>query len=194
MSKAREEAYRASIELPKNYELVFSPDSIRERIKEVAVDVREWMSMAVDHKREQLLAVCVLRGGVFFFTDLIRELNISVEPVFCKAESYSYDNTQMVGKGVKVDVEDVKPAGRSVLIVDDICDTGLTLLKLHNLFLELGAKSVCSAVLIHREVQVKKYEPSWSAFSYPGAEWFVGYGLDDGNKYRNLPGVHRIIR
>lgn len=173
--------------------LTYTAEQIKSRTAELAKEINEWMNFTLDPKREQLLAVCVLRGGVFFFSDLLRELDQSVDPVFCRAESYPAETLPVQGKGVKVSVDEVKPAGRNVLIVDDICDTGLTLLKLHNLFLELGAKSVRSCVLVHREGASSKYEPAWHAFTYTGPEWFVGYGFDNGNdRYRNLPDVYVV--
>ena len=76
---------------------------------------------------QQVLAICVLRGGVFFFADLLKE-TYTVEPSFCRAMSYSSeDNTQ--GNEFRLVVEPAEMKGRYVLLVDDICDSGKTLKK-----------------------------------------------------------------
>ena len=58
--------------------------------------------------------------------------------------------------------------------------------------LERGAREVRSAVLIRRLINDPAYTPTWSAFDYGGEEWFVGYGMEDGERWRNLPGVYII--
>lgn len=177
--------------VPEDFRLVYSREQIAARVKELGTEISEWMHLTLDARREQVLAVCVLNGAAFFFADLLRQIDMSVEPTFCRAESFSTDANQSQGKGVRVAVESVHPQGRHVLLIDDICDTGLTLFKLHNVFLELGARSIRSAVLIHREVEASKYEPTWSAFTYRGSEWFAGYGFEDAaDRSRNLPDVY----
>ena len=177
--------------IPSNYRQIYSRSDVAASVKKVAGEINEWNKLVLDSDDDPLLAICVLRGAIFFFADLLRELDCPIDPTFCQAESYSMDN-EKIAKGVRVSVEGIIAQGRHVLLIDDICDTGLTLLKLHNVFLELGAKSVRSAVLIHREVEQSKFEPTWSAFDYSGDEWFVGYGLDDGGLHRNLPDVYVI--
>ena len=88
--------------VPPNLQLVYRKEQIQQRIAELAVDINEWTHIALDPRREQLLAVCVLRGGVFFFADLLRHLDQSVDPTFCRAESYSPDQLQAQGKGVQI--------------------------------------------------------------------------------------------
>ena len=177
--------------VPEHYQKQYTREQISTRIAELGGEItKSYADMLRDG--EQILAVCVLRGAIFFFADIVREIQYPVEPVFCRAESYNSDNKQATGKGVRVSVDEVLAQGRHILLIDDICDTGLTLLKLHNVFLDLGAKSVRSAVLVHREVDGSKYEPTWSAFNYGGREWFVGYGLDDGGRNRNFPDVYVV--
>ena len=77
-----------------------------------------------------------------------------------------------------------------VVIVDDICDTGSTLARLVRVLNDLGAREVKTAVLIHRVMKDPKFTPDWAAFKYEGPEWFVGYGMDDRNHYRNLQNVY----
>jgi hypoxanthine phosphoribosyltransferase len=155
------------------------------------MEIGDWAKEVYQEKDQPLLAVCVLRGAVLFFSDLIRAIPLSVEPAFCRTWSYSSkENAQM--RGVRVSVESVEAAGRSILIVDDICDTGATLKKLHQVFTNLGAAEVRTAVMIHRLIDNAPYNPDWSGFRYEGSEWFVGYGMEDCNRLQNLSDVYTI--
>jgi hypoxanthine phosphoribosyltransferase len=79
-----------------------------------------------------------------------------------------------------------------ILLLDDICETGGSLLKLQNVFLELGAREVRSAVCIRRTTTGASYHPTWSGFEFPGREWFVGYGMDDRNYHSTLPDIYTV--
>lgn len=176
--------------LPEHYRIAFSEELIQKRVKEIAEEIGDWASSGSD----QLLAVCVLRGGAPLFQDIIRRVPVSVEPTYCRTWSYSSESNEQTTGGVRVSVDSVHAAGRRILVVDDICDTGATLLKLQKVFADLGATEIRSAVLIHREVDSSVFDPSWSAFKYKGEDWFVGYGMEDKNQFANLPAVYTILR
>jgi hypoxanthine phosphoribosyltransferase len=95
---------------------------------------------------------------------------------------------------VKIHSEGLAVKGRVVLVVDDLCDTGRTLEALEKELLERGAREVRSVVLIRRLLNKPTFVPCWVGFEYSGLEWFVGYGMDDGERWRNLPGVYIIRR
>jgi hypoxanthine phosphoribosyltransferase len=181
-----------SQKLPSNYQLAFNRELIAKRVSAVAASASQW---ALEHSSngEQILCVCVLRGGALFFADLIREISTTVEIGFCRTWSYSVENHQVADGAMRVAVEDIAAHGRRVLLIDDICDSGKTLKKLSNVFLELGAIEVRTAILIHRLIPTSVFTPSWTAFEYNGSEWFVGYGMDDGGKFSNLPEVYSIL-
>jgi hypothetical protein len=65
---------------------------------------------------------------------------------------------------------------------------------LEKALLERGAREVRTVVLIRRLLEKPTFVPCWVGFQYPGPEWFVGYGMDDNERWRNLPGVHVIKR
>jgi hypoxanthine phosphoribosyltransferase len=180
------------MKLPEHYKLVYRPGQIRERLDELGIEIASWAELVKAETGEQVLAVCILRGAVFFLADLLRAIPETVEPTFCRAWSYSTATNEQSKRGVQVSVEHVAAEGRSLLLVDDICDTGNTLRALEKVFMDLGAREVRSAVLIRRLIKDAEYVPSWSAFDYDGEEWFVGYGLDDKNCYRNLPAVYNM--
>jgi len=177
--------------IPSHFKPAYGRELIAHRVEQLGKQIREWVGDG--SSGEQVLAVCILRGGVPFFSDLVRSLEVSVEPAYCRTWSYSSDINMQHDSPVRVSVETIVPQGRRILMVDDICDTGATLLKLQKVFTDLGAKEVRSAVLIHRQVEESVFTPNWSAFEYQGTEWFVGYGMEDKNHFANLPAVYTIL-
>lgn len=179
------------IEIPKDYSLAFSRDVIAKRVAELSVDINAWIVTAAKAAQNEVLAVCVLRGGAFFFADLLRNFTSSVEPTFCRAHSYGQADNSVL-KQMSVEVADLHVLGRPVLLVDDICETGRTLGRLEQYCREQGATEVRTAVLIERIAVKKAFSPAWAAFPYQGDEWFVGYGMDDRNHFANLADVYHV--
>ena len=177
--------------LPKNYQLTYSPEQISGKVASLAAQLNSWIGTQASSTAEQVLCVCVLRGGVHFFSDLLRELCFSVEPFFCRVSSYS-STTNEQGEALAIELTDVNARGRRVLLVDDICDSGNTLAALSKRFLAMGAAEVKSAVFLHRVLENPVHTPTWSAVSHTGDEWFVGYGMEDKNRFSNLPGIYLI--
>jgi hypoxanthine phosphoribosyltransferase len=176
--------------LPKDYTLIYDAAAIAARVRLLSAEIDAWAIEVEKRGGGQLLAVCILNGAVFYFADLLRGISCSVQPAFCRAWSYSTeDNSQ---SGVKVSVDEIEAVGRSILLVDDICDTGATLAQLETVLSNLGAAEVRSAVLVRRELSAPACVPHWSAFEYKGSEWFVGYGMDNKGFHRNLSAVYTL--
>jgi len=107
--------------------------------------------------------------------------------------AWSYETGENVQRdSVSVNAGKVAVEGRSILIVDDVCDSGRTLAELTEYFTKLGAASVRSAVLIKRMMPHPTFDPNWIGFQYEGPEWFVGYGMDDCDRWRNLGSIYII--
>jgi hypoxanthine phosphoribosyltransferase len=178
--------------IPKNFQICYTPEQIQNRVAELGKDISLWTERVWNDSHTDILAVPILRGGIFFFADLVRSIKNSVEIAPVKVWAYaSGENAKQLDK-VSVDVSVIPARGRRVLLIDDICDSGRTLEELHQQLLAAGALEVCSAVLIKREQPKMTFSPTWSAFNYVGPEWFVGYGMDDSERWRNLPGVFII--
>lgn len=174
--------------IPKNYELIYSSTEIAKRIAAIAPSIESWVLEAQQRSQKQVLVVGVLHGAIFILADLLREVKVSLEPAFCRVSSYSKeDNTQ---GSLEVSFDGLEVKGRAVLLVDDICDTGATLEELDALLKNAGATEVRSAVLLRRMMPSAVWNPDWSAIEHSGAEWFVGYGMDDRGQYRNLPQIY----
>ena len=178
-------------EIPSDFKRLYSKEDIAYSVYKMAGRIRHWVKDTHETYGQQVLAICVLRGGVFFFADLLKEIPYTVEPSFCRAMSYSSeDNTQ--GNEFRLVVEPAEMKGRYVLLVDDICDSGKTLKNLHKYALENGAEMVKTAVLIHRNHEASVYTPDYIGFEYTGPEWFAGYGMEDKNHNSNFPEVYII--
>ncbi|MGF1530953.1 MAG: phosphoribosyltransferase [Puniceicoccaceae bacterium] len=177
--------------IPKNFRCLYSREDIAYRVYKMAGEIRHWVKDTHEKEGQQVLAICILRGGIFFFADLLKEIPYTVEPSFCRAISYSSENNLQTNSFHLV-VEPEQMAGRQVLLVDDICDSGKTLRNMHDYAIAHGAKGVRTAVLIHRNHEASIYTPDYIGFEYFGSEWFVGYGMEDKNHNANYPEVYII--
>ncbi|MCO6430556.1 MAG: hypothetical protein J5J00_06815 [Deltaproteobacteria bacterium] len=175
---------------PSEFALCYTQDQIHRRVIQLAGEVTRWSDCTSQH----LLVLPVLTGALFFFADLVRAMPVPIEAVPIRARAYDTKNDQLSGAQVGIDVGDVTPYGRNVLVVDDICDTGRTLTTLKQALLKKGAREIKSAVLIRRTGGGAEFEPDWTGFEYPGKEWFVGYGMDTQGGWRNLPQIYTMNR
>ncbi|WP_195270669.1 hypoxanthine phosphoribosyltransferase [Eubacterium sp. 1001713B170207_170306_E7] len=139
-----------------------------------------------DYAGDALLAVCILKGSILFFADLIRCLTVPVKIDFIKASSYG-KSTSTLGKVAVADLLSEKIKGRRILLVEDIVDSGLTIKRILDFFLKQGASDVRVCTLLDKpDRRIAQVEPDYSGFVIPD-EFVVGYGMDFDEKYRNLP-------
>src|SRR5262245_60760326 len=131
-----------------------------------------------------LTVIAVMTGSIIFLADLIRKLDMPLRVGVIQARSYA--GTQRGSLSVNADMlPDV--AGRDVLVIDDIFDTGHTLQEVLAFLDELGARSIRTAVLVlKRDKQLVSLRPDYVGFEIPDV-FVVGYGLDYNDGYRNLP-------
>lgn len=178
--------------LPSHYKLVYSAAQIAQAVNRLAGEVSIWAAAVRQATGQDVVAVPVLRGGVFFYCDLVRQVSESLELVTVKTWAYvERENAAELGQ-VRIDMGSFNPQGRAVMLVDDICDSGRTLAALKDAMGEAGATEVRSAALIRRLLPGVNIKPDWCGFEYNGPEWFVGYGMDDSDRWRNLPDVYTI--
>ena len=132
-----------------------------------------------------LTVIAVMTGSLVLFADLIRRLSMPQRVGVVQASSYRggmKSGELRIDAGMLIDVRE-----RDVLLVDDIFDTGQTLSRLTSKLSDLGAKSVKTAVLLHKQREHSvELRPDFVAFKIPD-EFVVGYGLDYLDMYRNLP-------
>lgn len=151
-----------------------------------AINTRLAKELSTDYADKNPIFVCVLKGAVLFLTDLVRKMDSPVEIEFMDVSSYGDEMTSSGDVKILKDL-DVSVAGRDVVFIEDIIDTGLTLKYLIELFKTRQAKSVRICTLLdkeeNRQVNIKS---DYVGTTVPN-EFVVGYGLDFAEKYRNLP-------
>ncbi len=146
--------------------------------------------IASDYAGLNPLMVGVLRGAFVFMADLARAIPMSVEVDFMAVSSYGHatesSGVVRIIKDLDTDITD-----RHVILVDEIIDSGLTMNYVRRLLADRGASSVEVCALLIRE---SLSHVDTSTLRYVGrtiaADWVVGYGLDAGQRWRNLPDVH----
>jgi hypoxanthine phosphoribosyltransferase len=162
--------------------ILFDGETIAGRVSELAGRISR------DYAGKELVLVCVLKGAVMFATDLARGISVPITLEFIQAASYGGSMASSGNVVIKKDL-DTDIRGRHVLLVDTIIDTGGTMNSLLQMLSGRGPASLGVAVLLDKR--------SKRAFDVPIAyrgfeidDWFVvGYGLDYGERYRNLPSI-----
>jgi hypoxanthine phosphoribosyltransferase len=162
--------------------ILISGRRIQRRIQALAKQIRK------DFPDEPLHLVSVLKGGVFFLTDLARSISGEVSFDFIAVSSYG-QTTRSSGQVRLTRDLDSSIEGKSVIVVEDILDTGMTLQYLLKLFQHRKPKHLRVAVLLDKpDRRIAPVQAEYVGFSIPN-EFVVGYGLDYAERYRNLPYV-----
>ena len=164
--------------------ILIPEDVLQERIQELA----DMVSEKYRDSEEDLILVCVLKGAVFFLTDFARKLSIPSEMEFMAVSSYGNSTTSSGVVRILKDL-DKEIAGRDVLVVEDIIDSGLTLSWLLRNLRNRNPKSLEVVTLLRKpDVQTAQIDLLDIGFDIPN-EFVIGYGLDYAERYRDLPYV-----
>jgi hypoxanthine phosphoribosyltransferase len=170
-------------------EVIFSAESIATRMEELASEIRA-------RNLERLLVVAVLKGSFVFAADLIRALHragLDPEVDFLTLSSYRKSKTSSGKVEILRDL-DLTVDGRNVLLVDDVLDSGRTLVFAKDLISARGAREILTCVLIDKKVsRAVNVAADFRAFEGDD-EFVVGYGMDVAHRYRELPFVGRVIK
>lgn len=162
--------------------ILINQSEIKEKVKELGEKITN------DYKDKNLMVVGILKGCVVFLSDLIREINLPLTMDFMVVSSYG---SSTKSSGVVRIVKDLEKdiAGKDILIVEDIVDTGLTLNYLVDYLKSRNASSVKICTLLEKPDRRKaQVDLEYVGFHIPD-EFVVGYGLDYAETYRNLPFV-----
>ena len=164
-------------------DILLSAEKIQARLAEIGAQISK------DYEGRVPLLVGVLKGALIVMSDLARAIDIDVELDFMAVSSYG-SSTKTSGVVRIVKDLDTDLAGRDVLIVEDIVDSGLTLSFLRkNLMARNPASLEVCALLVREGRQRANEELRYIGFEIP-PEFVVGYGLDVAERYRNLPSLH----
>ena len=165
---------------------LISAKAIAARVEALAAEIATAFSGT-----DKLVVVGLLRGSFVFIADLVREIDLPVEVDFLEVSSYG--DAMHSSREVRV-LKDLRGeiAGRDVLVVEDIVDTGHTLSSVLKLLATRGPKRLESCALLdkpsRREVDIKA---TWTGFEIPD-EFVVGYGIDFAQRNRNLPYIGKV--
>lgn len=160
--------------------VLFDEATLQARVRELGAQITR------DYQGKDLTLLCVLKGSVFFFTDLARSVDLPLTTEFLGVSSYQ-GGTETTGE-VRITTDVSKPlAGRHVVVVEDIIDTGLTMQFLLKNLQSRQPASVRLCTLLEKPSRARTKVP----IDYKGFviddHFVVGYGLDYAERYRNLP-------
>ncbi len=141
---------------------------------------------AQGERERPLVVICVLKGSVLFFADLVRHIDLAINLVFLGVSSYG-GNTESSGAVRLTHDLTLDIAGRDVLVVEDIVDTGLTMNYLTTTLGARNPKSLQVCTLLHKPARKKMETPLDHVGFVIDDVFVVGYGLDYDERYRNLP-------
>lgn len=166
-------------------DILISEKDLQNRVTELAAEI------SADYAKKDLVLVGILKGAFIFLADLCRQLTIPVSFDFIAVSSYG---SSLKSGGVVRILKDLDTdiAGKDVLIVEDIIDSGLTLNYLHKSLRSRNPVSLEICTLLRKpEMDRVHLDAKYIGFAIP-KEFVVGYGLDFAEKYRNMPYIARL--
>ncbi|NBW81759.1 hypoxanthine phosphoribosyltransferase [bacterium] len=171
----------------RDVKVLFSAEQIQSRIVSLAADVNN----APPADGSALVVLVVLHGALLFAADLVRHLNMATEIESVRIRSYH--GTQSTGKIELLSELPERLKGRHVLVVEDIIDSGRSILFLRERLNQLGVASIRIAALLDKpEAHPADLKADYIGFSI-GRNFVIGYGLDLDGHYRNLPHVAEVL-
>ncbi len=157
--------------------------TLQERITQLAKEITK------DYKGKELTLICILKGSVFFFTDLAKRIKLDTRLEFIRVSSY--EGEKSTGK-IKLKVNLDEPiTNKDVIVIEDIIDTGKTLSYLMKYLSKQKPNSLKLCTLLDKPEgrQVDDIIVDYVGFTIPN-RFVIGYGLDLDEQYRNLPAVY----
>jgi len=163
-------------------EILFTEEQIRQRVNELGAQI------TADYAGKAPMLIGVLKGCYVFLGDIARSIDLDCEIRFITASSYGFST--LTSGDVRIGMDfDFPIAGRDVLIIEDILDSGITLNALRDFILERAPASLKICTLLDKPARRKApINPDYTGFVCPD-EFVVGFGLDYAEHYRNLPFV-----
>lgn len=168
-------------------EVLVSEVQIQQRVRELGQQISR------DFQGQTLILVCILRGGVVFLTDLIRQISVPNMVDFMAVSSYGVGSRQSSGQPrITLDLNtDIR--NRNVLLVEDIVDSGYTLRAVLDFLGTREPKSLRTCILLDKKARREVPVPvNYVGFTIPD-KFVFGYGLDLDEYYRNLPFIGTVI-
>ena len=166
--------------------LILSKEQIEERVSELGA------RLSTEYQDKQPIFIGVLNGSFIFLADLVRKVSVPHQIDFIRVASYGTGDTTSgkirLSKDVELDI-----AGKDIVLVEDIVDTGTTMQWLINYFKGKKTRSVRTCVLIDkRERRKTEVNIDYIGFSLERG-FLIGYGLDYAERYRHLPQIYHLL-
>jgi len=159
----------------------------KEQIEEI--EDRMAKQISEDYADKNLLLLCILKGSVVFFSDLMRKITLPMEIDFMKVTSYGKGSVSTGNVRILLDLHREDFSAVDVLIVEDIIDSGRTLSTLVEYLKMKGCRSVKTCTLLDKPARREvPFQPDYTGAVIPD-EFVIGFGLDYAEKYRELPYV-----
>lgn len=169
-----------------NIKVLISKQEVEQKFQELADQINK------DYEGKEIHLICVLKGGVFITCELAKRLTVPVTMDFMSVSSYG-DGQESTGRVKIVKDLDDSIAGKDVLIVEDIIDSGRTLSHLIDLLYTRKPNSIKLCTLLDKpDRRVTDVKVDYTGFVIPD-EFVVGYGLDYAQKFRNLPYIGVVV-
>ncbi|MDO5519224.1 MAG: hypoxanthine phosphoribosyltransferase [bacterium] len=169
-----------------NIKVLISEQEVEQKVQELADQINK------DYQGKEIHLICVLKGGVFITCELAKKLTVPVTMDFMSVSSYG-DGQESSGRVKIVKDLDDSIAGKDVLIVEDIIDSGRTLGHLIDLLYTRKPNSIKLCTLLDKpDRRVTDVKVDYTGFVIPD-EFVVGYGLDYTQKLRNLPYIGVVV-
>ena len=166
-------------------QVVYSEEEVRNRIKEMGEQISR------DYAGKEVHLICVLRGGSFFMCELSKYITVPVTIDFMSVSSYGVGTESTGIIKINKDLDDAI-AGKDVIVVEDIIDSGRTLSHLMDLLETRRPESLALCTLLDKpDRRVMEVNVDYTGFQIPDF-FVVGYGLDYAQKYRNLPYIGKV--
>ena len=164
-----------------NITVYLTEEEISKRVAEIGAEITERF------KGESVYLVCILKGSIFFTTELAKRIDLHMSIDFMTVSSYGASTVSSGVINVKQDLSG-SIEGENVIVVEDIIDSGNTLSRLLQLFKSRNPKTLTLCTLLDKPERrvVKDVVVDYTGFVVPD-KFIVGYGLDWDQKYRNLP-------
>ncbi|WZL74462.1 hypoxanthine phosphoribosyltransferase [Clostridiaceae bacterium 35-E11] len=170
----------------KRKEVLFTREDINKRVAELGKQITE------EYKDKKLMVISLLKGSFIFTSDLVREIDAPVKIEFMATSSYGHSEESSGKVNILYDLNaDIQ--GYDVLVVDDIADTGITMkFVLKHLEAKAPASIKCCVLLDKPSRRKTELEADYVGFTIPD-KFIVGYGLNYGDYYRNVPYVFAFV-
>lgn len=160
--------------------VVYGPEEIADRVRELGDAITRYYG-----EGEEVLLLGLLKGSFVFLADLVRTIRLPLQVDFLLASSYGVGTESSGNVRILYDPE-TDLAGRNVILVEDIVDSGTTMNRLIPLLETRRPRSLEICALLHKRLTTLEREPRWVGFDAP-REFLVGYGLDHAENLRHLP-------